>query len=126
MQEQDYTSLNIKKVLTFKGHEILNIDISCPRFNLKPGKKINKFYSVLANSFINYCEKKLYIQAAANFCSYPEAHEIFTAGIKFKINDEHENIKIYLEIDINGEKTRKVHVWSLGSGELIKPAEIKK
>jgi len=130
MQGSEYTSEHIKKVLTFKGHEILNININYPRFNLKSAKKLNKFYSVLAKSFINFCEKKLYRKAAENFLQSAQedgsAHEIFTVEMNFKINNEHENIRIYLEININGEKTRRVHIWNPKSSDLIKPAEVKK
>ena len=130
MQNLEYTSKNINKILSFKEHEILNININYPEFNLKSGKNINKFYAGLAKSFVSFCEKKLYKKAAENYLRVgaddPVRPQIFTVEMNFKINNEQESIRIYLDININGEKTRKVHIWNPNSSELIKPAKAKK
>jgi hypothetical protein len=128
MREQEYTSEYINKSLTFKDCEILNININYPRFDFKSGKKINKFYAVTAKAFLKFCEKKLYKNAAEIFLlceAEQERFKIFCADIKFEIKNERELIKIYLDININGEKTRRLNIWNL-SGELIKPPETKK
>ena len=141
MQKLEYTSEHIKKVLTFKEHEVLNIIINYPQFSLKSSKNINKFYAGLAKSFISFCEKKLYKKAVENFLQYvgrdapgapdsiiselPEFN-IFSVEMNFKINNEQESIRIYINIDINGEKKRKVHIWNPNSSELIKPVKVKK
>jgi len=118
----------MQKTLCFQGCEILSIDINYPKLD---NKKIDKFYDTIAKSFLDFCESKLYKNAAEIFLQAVEAgdlvrpREIFYASIKHEIKNENEHIKIYLDIDINGIKTRKVHIWS-ASGELIKPAKSSK
>lgn len=134
MQKQEYTSEYINKTLPFKDCGILDININYPKFNNKSRKKINKFYAGATKSFINFCEKRLYKKAAEKFLLCEDGEfKIFTADMNFDIRrddsdapPENKFIKIFIDININGEKTRRFHIWDLSSGELIKPPKIKK
>ena len=107
----------MQKVMLFKDCEVLKINIS----DIEVNKKIDKFYAGITKSFLNYCEKKLYKKAAEQFliCGAGE-FKIFSASLNHEIKYVNEMIKIYLDININGENKRKVYTWTV-NGELIKP-----
>ena len=108
----------MQKILTFRDNDILSIEI-----NYQPldDKKINEFYEEVACAFLKYCKRRLYKSAAENFLlseqSDEKAFEIFTTKIDFtaeyealdKLNNKLPNIKIHLDININGEKRHKIY-----------------
>ena len=114
----------MQKTLSFKGQPILNININCAGSDLS--RKTSRFYAAVGKSFLRFCEGKLYKNAAGLYMQAADSPpEIFTADMGLEIKYEPEHIKIYLDIGINGEKTRRVHIWS-HSGELAKPKKTKK
>ena len=114
----------MQKTLSFKGQPVLNINIDCTGPDLS--KKISGFYAAVAKSFLRFCEGKLYKNAAGLYLQAADGPpEMFTADMGLEIKYGPEHIKIYLDIAVNGEKTRRVHIWS-HSGELVKPKKTKK
>jgi len=114
----------MQKILCFREREILNIDINYPKLD---NKKRDKFYAAIATAFLDFCERKLYKNAAELFLlreQNGEHFESFYAAIMHEIKSSHEHIKIELNININGEITRVSHVWNI-SGKLVKPIKIK-
>ena len=125
---QEYKPVNINKILEFKEHEILEININYPEFDFKTAKKINKFYAEIAGAFNKFCCGNLYKIAAVNFLMCERAEqtfEIFHADMNFEFKRESELINIELAVNINGKTARVSNIWNI-SGELIKPDKPKK
>ena len=118
----EYISEQIKKVLEIREREVLNINICYPKFSVK---KADKFYAKIAESFLHFCESRLYKSAAEKFLLFGDEFQIFSANMNFEVKKENELVKIYLDADINGEKNRGIHTWNFAcfSGELVKPVK---
>jgi len=148
----------IKKTLTFNDSVVLQINIKYPDIKILPSvlydkteKKINGFYDASVKNFINFCEKKLYKSAAAEYWAYKntknaerteekdetEETEIkendyifkpFGAVVTFEVAYNKEDfLCIYLDMNIyagkgRGNSVRKAHIWKISSGELLAPA----
>ena len=116
------------KILTFREQPVLNINISRPELE---NKKITKFYAAAAKAFLEFCERRLYKNAAELYLQAVMADEpghppeIFAADMSFELRREQEHTKIYLDININGEKTRVAHIWD-NCGGLVKAKKLKK
>ena len=104
----------MQKNLTFRGNDVLNIEIN---YCMSDDKKTNKFCSEVSRAFLNFCEKRLYKSAAENFLltgqSDEKIFEIFTAKMDFTAEygdfGKQSNTKVRLDIDINGEKRHKIY-----------------
>ncbi|MCL1858664.1 MAG: DUF3298 and DUF4163 domain-containing protein [Oscillospiraceae bacterium] len=132
----------IKKTLKFKDADVLQINIKYPDIKILPSvlyqkseNKINNFYGAVIKNFINFCEKKLYKNAAVEFTAYKNNSDNnynnkfkpFGAVITFEITyNKQDLLGIYLDINIyvgkgRGNTVRKTHIWKLDGGELLSP-----
>ena len=131
----------IKKTLKFSDFEILQINVKYPNIKILPNvlyqkieKRINDFYGTFVKNFINFCEKRLYKNAAAEFLAYKNnagndnnIFKPFGAVVTFEVAyNKHDFLCIYLDINIyagkgRGNTVRKAHIWNLNSGELLSP-----
>ena len=140
----------IKKTLKFNDSEVLQINVKYPGIKILPAvlyhkteKKINDFYNAVIRNFINFCEKKLYRNSAAEFIEYKNnaGNEInninniysnnkfrpFGAVITFDVTyNKNDFMCICLDISIyagkgRGNTARKAHIWNLNTGELLSP-----
>jgi len=132
----------IKKTLKFNGSEILQINVKYPDVKIMPNvlyqkteKKINDFYGIFVKNFINFCEKRLYKNAAAEFLTFKNnadndnndnnRFKPFGAVTNFEVAyNKQDFLRIYLDVSIyagNGRKNKakKSHVWKLSDGTLI-------
>ena len=124
----------IKKTLKFEDSQVLHINIKYPDIKISPadcdkhaGKKINDFYSFIIKSFINYCEKVLYKQAAYQYHKNIEGFKPFGAVMTFETAyNRQDYLCIYLDISIyagkgRGNTKRTAQIWACKGGELVAP-----
>ena len=122
----------IKKTLKFNDSEVLQINIKYPDIKINTAdkfeKKINNFYSSIVKSFIKYCEKILYKNAAYQKDS--DGFKPFGAVITFETAyNGRDCLCIYLDINIyagkgRGNAVRKAHIWEYKGGGLVNPKKM--
>ena len=128
----------IKKTLEFDNSNVLQINVKCPVVKITPSvdykkamKKINNFYDAAIKNFINYCETRLYKNAAAQFLANKtdegKSFKPFGAVITFEVAyNKQDFLCIYLDINIyagkgRGNSVRKAQIWRIDNGELLAP-----
>jgi len=129
----------IKKPLKFNESNVLQINIKYPDVKIlssggdfvKAEKKINIFYDAIIKSFTEYCEKRLYKNAAAEFMAKKadetEVFKPFGAVMTFDVTyNKQDLLCVYLDINIysgkgRGNIARKSQIWKTDKGELLSP-----
>ena len=144
MQNEDLKTITaavtpeyIKKTLKFNGSEVVRINLKYPGIKISPAgnfnkseKKINNYYDLTIRSFIKYCEKILYKNAAPAFAAHQKSgggFKPFGAVITFETAYNRQDfLSIYLDINIyfgkgRGNAIRKAQIWKIDDGELLPP-----
>ena len=130
----------IKKNLKFNDTNILQINIKYPVIKISPSeihkktvKKINEFYETAVKYFTNFCETKLYKNAAVEMMADSDNNfKPFGAVMSYDVvYNKQDFLCVYLDINIyagEGRKNaiRKMHTWELGNGELLTSNKAKK
>ena len=112
----------MQKNLTFREQDVLKIEINyCNLPDELSDKKTATFRNDVTRAFLTFCEKILYKSAAKKFLLSEQSDEkifkTFTAKMDFTAEhgtfsepaNSSSNMKIHLDVDINGEKRHKIY-----------------